>query len=642
MPDEAQTRIQLIDHQLARAGWGPGSRSVFEEFIIRDDSYLHDSVPGIHLPNEFADYVLPDRLRNPLALVEAKRTSRSPLEGERQAADYADRIKAKYGIEPLIFLTNGNEIWFWRRSLYPPRKVSGFFTLDDLERLAFQDRHRQPLQSANVITSIVDRDFQIHAVRTVAERMMASRRKFLLVMATGTGKTRTAIALVELLLRCKWIQRVLFLADRRELVKQALDAFKEHLPDVPRARIEGGALEAGARIFGATYPSMMAAYPTLSPGHFDLIIADESHRSIYQRYKSIFDHFDALQLGLTATPTDFIDHNTFELFECPEGLPTFYYGYDEAVRDRVLVPYRILSSRTEFQVDGLKPGELPPEQAQTVAAQGIDPGELSFEGTELEGRVTNTGTNDAIVREFMERSIKDALGTLPAKSIIFAVSHAHALRLYESFNRLHPDHQQRGLARIIDSHMERAEKTLDDFKHRDFPRVAISVDMLDTGIDVPAIRNLVFAKPVFSYVKFWQMIGRGTRRWRDPLSGQDKEDFLIIDHWANFEYFQVNREGRDPVGATEPLPARLFRLRLEKLPAQLEFLQVGPGQARFQVSQLREEVFRGAFQEQARSADGKAQPQSVTWSGTLLRFHVASAWNLWPSMNSKLISAWAW
>jgi len=337
------------------------------------------------------------------------------------------------------------------------------------------------------------------------------------------------------------------------------------MPDSPRCWIEGGAIDKSARIHFATYPGMMGIYQRLSPGYYDLIIADESHRSIYNRYKVILDHFDALQLGLTATPTEFIDHNTFQLFNCESDTPTFHYSYEEAVRDRYLVPYRpVHVARTEFQIEGLKPGDLPEEVRQQVAAQGMDPEQFSFEGSDLERRVSNTGTNDAIVREFMEHSIKDASGTLPAKTIIFAVSHRHALELEKSFNRLFPDLQRRGMARVIDSQMERAEQTLDDFKNKDQPRVAISVDMLDTGIDVPPIRNLVFAKPVFSKVKFWQMLGRGTRPWKDPLSGQDKADFLVIDHWDNFGYFQVNKDGREG-SISVPLPTRLFRLRLEKL-----------------------------------------------------------------------------
>jgi type I restriction enzyme R subunit len=561
---ESVTRAQRVDRQLAKAGWTRASRRVVDEFFLSGDRAVRAD-DGAAVKDAFIDnaLVLPDG--RPIAIVEVKRNLREALEGECQSAGYADRVKLKYGIDPFIFLTNGDEIWFWHRSLYPPRLVSGFFTQDDLERLAFIDRFHEPPSLAEVNSRIVDRAFQIEGVKTVAERIELGYRRFLLVLATGTGKTRVAIALVDLLRRQKWTQRVLFLADRRELVKQAIGAFKEHLPDAPCCWIEGGIIDPDATIHAATYPGMMGLFRQLSPGYYDLIICDESHRSVYHRYKAILDHFDAIHLGLTATPTDFIDRNTFELFDCENGLPTLSYSYDEAVRDRHLVPYRpVHIARTGFQLAGMKPGELPAEVREQVQAQGADPDDFSFEGTDLERKVSNTGTNDSIVREFMEHCIKDAVGTVPAKSIIFAVSHRHALELFKSFNRVYPHLQRRGLAKVIDSHMERAEKTLDDFKYKDFPRVAISVDMLDTGIDVPAIRNLVFAKPIFSKVKFWQMIGRGTRKWTDPVSGQEKGDFLIIDHWDSFAYFQVNKDGR--VGSvTEPLPTRLFRLRLEKL-----------------------------------------------------------------------------
>ena len=565
MSNERQTRQEKIDLQLGRAGWAIGSRCLLQEYLV--DSSVVVKVPDTpyRSTKEFADYALLDRLGRVLAIVEAKRSSRHPLEGERQAADYADAILAKTGTDPFIFLANGDEIWFWHRGMGPPRKVSGFFTEEDLLRLAHLEKFGKPLTGAMPLASIIDRAYQIEADKTIAERIEAGQRDFLMVLATGTGKTRVAVALVELLQRQERIQRVLFLADRRELVKQALGAFKEHLPGAPRSWIEGGTIDKDAQIHLATYPGMMSLYQKLSPGYYDLIIADESHRSIYSRYKAILDHFDAIRLGLTATPTDFIDHNTFKLFGCEGDSPTYYYGYEEAKRDKYLVPYRpVHVARTTFQIEGLKPGELPDEVKQQVKEQGIDPDQFSFEGSELERKVTNSGTNDAIVREFMDHSIKDATGTLPGKSIIFAVSHKHALEIYKSFNRLYPDLQRRGLAKVIDSQMERAEKTLDDFKNKDFPRVAISVDMLDTGIDVPSLRNLVFAKPVFSKVKFWQMLGRGTRTWTDPLSGEKKADFLVIDHWDNFDYFQVNKDGRTG-SVSEPLPSRLFRLRLEKL-----------------------------------------------------------------------------
>lgn len=564
---ESETRQRLIDQQLARAGWDVNNpHQVVQELALhypgRADSRV--AAPETGYGTEFADYGLLDATGLPLAVVEAKRDSRDALAGKRQAEDYARRIVETTGRQPFIFLANGLETWFWDWEYAPPRRVQGFFTRYDLESLAFQRQYRQALSSMAPKRSIVDRPYQIEAVKRVTEALEQGRRQFLLVMATGTGKTRTVIALVDLLMRAKWIQRVLFLADRRELVRQALGDFKEHMPDQTRARIEGGEVDDTARIHVATYPGMMQVYQKQSPGYYDLMIADESHRSIYIRYKALFDHFDALSLGLTATPTDQIDHNTFALFECPDGLPTFNYAYEAAVDEQYLAQYRVLDTQTTFQVEGIKAGQLPPEIQRQLEEQDIELGEIDFEGTDLERRVTNVGTTNVMVQEIMQKCRRDASGTLPAKTILFAMSHAHAVRLWESFNRRYPDLQRRGMAEIIDSHMERADQLLDDFERKSMPRIAISVDMLDTGIDVPAIQNLVLAKPVFSQVKFWQMIGRGTRRWLDPETGKEKTDFLIIDCWNNFSYFNMNPEG-EVASPTEPLPVRLFRLRLEKL-----------------------------------------------------------------------------
>lgn len=303
---ESTTRQEIIDQQLARAGWGLSSRSMIEEYLVRvserEEDYAHQ--------RGYADYALLGRDGRPIAIVEAKRSGRDAIAGKRQAAEYADELKKQFGYDPYIFLANGKQILFWDRENYLPREVSGFLTLDDLERLSHQRRYALPLHSVEIRNDIIDRGYQAEAVRRVTEAIEQARRKFLLVMATGTGKTRTTIALIDLLLRAKRVQRVLFLADRRELVRQAMSAFKHHVPNESLARIEGGDTS-GARIQFATYPSMMQVYSKLSSGYYDLIIADESHRTIYRRYKAIFDHFDALQLGLTATPTDFIDHNTF-------------------------------------------------------------------------------------------------------------------------------------------------------------------------------------------------------------------------------------------------------------------------------------------------------------------------------------------
>lgn len=554
--NETQTRAQLIDSQLAHAGWSQSRWTLVEEFLLRTAETV-----GSYGNEQFADYVLLGSDSKPIAVVEAKRSSRDELAGKRQAADYADAIKAKFGTDPFIFLTNGKEIQFWDRGRYAPRKISGFYTRDDLERLRHQRQFAQSLGGVTISAVIAGRDYQNEAIRRVTEGVDAAKRKFLLVMATGTGKTRTTIALVDTLLRSKRIQRVLFLADRRELVRQAMSEFKSHLPNESLARIESGETS-GARIQFSTYPSMMQVYSRLSVGYYDLIVADESHRSIYQRYKAVFEHFDAIQLGLTATPTDYIDHNTFELFDCGDGAPSYYYSYEQAIADQNLVSYRVLDAQTNFQLQGIQGDALPEPLKQMARDQGVELDELNFDGSDIEKGVINQGTNDAMVREFMDKSRKDLRG-LPHKSIIFAVSHAHAKRLYEGFTRLYPELQRQGMAEIIDSHMERADATLDDFKYRTMPRVAISVDMLDTGVDVPAIQNLVFAKPVFSKVKFWQMIGRGTRQHTDKATGEIKKDFLIIDHWKNFAYFKLKPDG-EVDHPSEPLPVRLFRLQLEK------------------------------------------------------------------------------
>ncbi|MEO5331702.1 MAG: DEAD/DEAH box helicase family protein [Magnetococcus sp. YQC-5] len=564
--DETTTRSQLIDRDLAHSGWSALRCTLLEEVLLQTGEPDDE-----HSGRGFSDYVLLGRDGKPLAVVEAKRTSRDAIAGKRQAAEYADAIRLKFGIEPFIFLANGLEIQFWDRDSYPPRRVAAFHTRDDLERLQHQRHYAQPLGKVDIDVRIAGRDYQIEAIRRLTESVEAAKRRFLLVMATGTGKTRTTIALVDLLLRTKRVQRVLFLADRRELVRQAMTEFRIHLSQESIARIESGEAS-NARIQFATYPSMMQVFERLSVGYYDLVIADESHRSIYLRYKAIFDYFDTLLLGLTATPTDFIDHNTFELFDCDDGIPTYLYSYEQAVDDKNLVNYRVLEAQTQFQIKGIQGCTLPEALQQMARDQGIDPEELDFDGTDIEKTVTNQGTNDAMVREFMTRCRKD-VGGLPHKTIIFSIGHAHAKRLYESFNRLYPELQRKGFAEIIDSHMERADASLDDFKFKTMPRVAISVDMLDSGVDVPAIQNLVFAKPVFSRVKFWQMIGRGTRLHNDPTTGESKCDFLIIDHWRNFAYFRLNPEG-EVDRPNEPLPVRLFRLRLERW--QLEVAQQRP------------------------------------------------------------------
>ena len=468
---------------------------------------------------------------------------------------------------------------------YPPARVAGFPTPDDLDWLA-QRRETQGALSVELVnTAIAGRDYQIEAVRTLLEAIEARRRKFLMAMATGTGKTRVAVALAEALMRAHWVKRVLFLVDRVALQEQALGAFKEHLPASPRWPEQGEkAFDRNRRIYVTTYPTMLNLIQAgttpatwISPFFFDLIVADESHRSIYNIYQQVVRYFHGLTLGLTATPRDHVDHDTFALFDCASHDPTFAYSFEEAVEHDppYLCDFEVLKVRSKFQIEGIKGPELGEPEREQLALEGFDPDAIDFEGTDLELKVTNSGTNALIVREFMEEAINDPSGTLPGKSIIFACTVKHARRLQDLFDQLYPEHRGR-LARVIvsdDSRVYGKGGLLDQFKTRDMPRVAISVDMLDTGVDIREVVNLVFAKPVYSYVKFWQMIGRGTRvletdpALRNPWC-PEKDTFLIIDCWGNFEYFEMTPRGREP-GELVPMPVRLFRARLDKLEVAL-------------------------------------------------------------------------
>jgi type I restriction enzyme R subunit len=555
---ERDARNTLIDEQLRVAGWDVHDpRSVRLEAPVRLG--VDDGADG------FIDYVLLDRAGAPLAVIEAKRPRRDPLEGRRQAAEYADAIQAAHGREPLIFLANGEQTWIWERHLGPPRRIGRFLSRDDLETRLFQRDNALPLGDIVISDDIVDRPYQQEAVRSVLEELDAGRRRFLLVLATGTGKTRIAMAVVDALMRASRVRRALFLVDRRALAEQALDAAKQTLPSISRGRLEAGRVDMAARFVVATYPAMLQARDEFSPGHFDLLVCDESHRSIYNRYKSILDYFDCPQMGLTATPVDFIDRDTFSLFERPEGRPTFELGFDEAVRDGYVRPFEVYAARTRFQLSGIKAGELPGEIRQQLEREGATADELDFEGSDLERRVTNAGTDEAVVREFMEVCERDPTGTLPGKTIFFAMSHRHAMNLLRAFEQLYPAHKG-VLAEVIDSHMERAERSLKAFKTESMPRVAISVDMLDTGVDVPEVVNLVFAKPVFSRAKFWQMIGRGSRRLPAKTRPwcREKDRFLILDLWGNFDFFEMTPQGRTP-SSGEALPVRRFRAQLDLL-----------------------------------------------------------------------------
>lgn len=576
---EANTRSTLIDQQLAQSGWNvKDPLQVVEEFDILLGFPVGVAEPRLpYKGHQFSDYVLLGKDHKPLAVIEAKKTTRDAAIGREQAKQYCYNIQNQLGGElPFCFYTNGLEIHFWDLGNYPPRKVVGFPTRDDLERFAYIRRNRKPLTQEFINTSIAGRDYQLRAIRAVLEGIEQQKRDFLLVMATGTGKTRTCIAMADALMRAGHAEKILFLVDRIALREQALTAFKEHMPNEPRWPNDGEKLFArDRRIYVATYPTMLNIIrdksPSLSPHFFDFIVVDESHRSIYNTYGEVLDYFKTITLGLTATPTDIIDHNTFQLFHCEDGLPTFAYTFEEAVNNvpPYLCNFQVMKIQTKFQMEGISKRTISLDDQKKLILQGKEVEEINFEGSQLEKQVINKGTNTLIVREFMEESIKDANGVLPGKTIFFCATKAHARRMEEIFDKLYPQHKGE-LAKVLVSDDPRVYGKgglLDQFTNNDMPRVAISVDMLDTGIDVPEIVNLVFAKPVYSYTKFWQMVGRGTRLLEASKPKPwctDKDVFLILDCWDNFEYFKLNPKGKE-LKPQLPLPVRLLGLRLDKI-----------------------------------------------------------------------------
>ena len=564
--NETETRKNRIDVELGRVGW---------DVSDKDQVGLEVEVDGQPTPTGkgFADYVLWGDDGKPLAVIEAKKMAKDVNAGKTQARLYADALERKFGQRPLIFYSNGRETWLWDdvptlilEHGASPRKVYGFYSKDSLEYHIFQRANKSQLGLIKPKAEIADRLYQTEAIRAVADRFADGQRKALIVQATGTGKTRVAISITELLSRAKWIKRVLFLCDRRELLKQADNAFKNFLPTETRTFVNAKtAQDRKKRIYLATYPAMIKQFENFDVGFFDLIIADESHRSIYNKYRDLFRYFDAYQLGLTATPRGIISHDTYRLFDCADGNPTAHYGLKEAIEHVPphLVSFKVVKHTTRFLRDGIKWNTMTAKQKQQFEAQVESAEETNFESTDIGKNVFTKDTDRRIIRNLMEDGIRDASGSLPGKTIIFARNHNHAVHLVETFDELYPKYGGK-FCHVIDNHEARASQLIDDFKDpKNELRIAVSVDMLDTGIDVPEIVNLVFAKPVKSYVKFWQMIGRGTRLSENLYGiGEDKKEFLIFDHFGNFEYFDENpTESEKP--ATKPFMQRLFEARVE-------------------------------------------------------------------------------
>lgn len=562
--NEAQTRDAFIDLLLHEAGW-------------QLDQPRDVEFPVTGMPNNtgegFVDYVLWGDDGKPLGLVEAKRTRRDAREGQRQAELYADALERETGQRPVIFYTNGYEHWIWDDRRYPPRAIQGFLKKDELE-LAIQRRSTQkPLAQENINQKIVERYYQTRAIRRVAESFEKDNlRKALLVMATGSGKTRTVIALSDLLMRANWAKRILFLADRVALVNQAAGAFKTFLPQASPVNLVTDK-SAHGRVYVSTYPTMMGlidemkgASRRFGPGHFDLIVIDEAHRSVYRKYKAIFDYFDSLLVGLTATPKDEVDRDTYSLFDLERGIPTDAYGLDEAVQDGFLVPPKAVSVPLKFQREGIKYDDLSEdEKEEWDAIEWDEDGTVPdyVDAAAVNKWLFNQDTVDKVLEHVMTHGLKVADGDRLGKTIIFAKNHDHAQFIAERFDANYP-HLKGQFARVIDFKTEYAQSLIDDFSTMNkAPHIAISVDMLDTGIDVPEVVNLVFFKIVRSKTKFWQMIGRGTRLCPNLFGiGAHKEHFCVFDFCQNFEFFNQNPDITEgAVGGS--LSERLFVARVE-------------------------------------------------------------------------------
>jgi len=561
---EDNTRKWLIDRDLRMAGWVVPDGSGSNEFVGQEVQVAGQATPsGIG----YCDYVLWDDNGKPLAVIEAKKTLIDARVGQEQAKQYADALEKEHNQRPMIFYTNGHDIWVWDDAAgYPPRAIYGFYSKDTLQyRVGFQRREKLDLiKDIRPDPVIAGRMYQIESITRVAERFNQRHRRALIVQATGTGKTRVAISLAKLLIEARWVKRVLFLCDRKELRKQAKNAFNDFISEPIYVIGQSNTIDKlDARIYIGIYQGLINDYESFDVGFFDLIIADESHRSIYNLYGDLFKYFDALQIGLTATPVEMVSRSTCQLFGCDYKLPTANYPLEQAIADHNLVPFRVVAHTTKFLREGIKAAHLSDEQIAQLEDQGIDPNDLDFDAKEIDDAVTNKDTSRVILRNLMENGIRDADGQLPGKTIIFARNIDHARMLAELFDDMYPQFAGK-FCRVIHSKEPRAEELIDLFKVPNGElHIAVSVDMLDTGIDVPEVVNLVFAKPVKSKVKFWQMIGRGTRLCKNLFgTGQDKNEFLIFDHWANFDFHDLNVKEVEPQ-VPKPLTQRRYEARLE-------------------------------------------------------------------------------
>ena len=576
LASEAVTRRYLIDYMLMEAGW-----EILEEKgkVQGGKACIEVEVDGMPTASGkgYADYVLFSRGGKPLAVIEAKATSHAVTEGRHQAMLYADCLEKRYGVRPVIYYTNGFTTKVIDGMGYPDRDVISFHAMDDLERL-IQKRGRAEIKDVTIKEEITDRPYQQTAIKRIVEWFNAKHRRGLLVLATGTGKTRVSISLCDILMRNDWVKNVLFLADRTALVGQAHKNYEALLPSVSMSVLsEEKAPDMQARILFSTYQTMINYLDredkAFSVGRFDLIIIDEAHRSVFGRYGAIFSYFDSLLIGLTATPRDEIDRNTYDLLQLDNGMPNYSCDIDEAVRDGYLCPYKTLQYHSKIMERGAKWDEMSKEDREEAerlmdyekSLAGLGPDDEYHRDIlpqEIFKYLFNIDTIDKVLMELMEKGLKVKSGEEIGKTIIFAMNHSHAELIVERFRTLYPE-KEPDYCQLIDNYVNKAGELIRKFEQIDnYPQIAVSVDMLDTGVDVPSVLNLVFFKCVRSKIKFMQMIGRGTRLCPKVFGDTDKKEFYIFDWCGNFEYFSVNSDGANPV-AVKSLTERLFALRLD-------------------------------------------------------------------------------
>lgn len=579
---EWKTRKRYIDADLKYAGY------IFDQVAKRN--CIEVEYPVIGMPNDsgkgYVDYVIWGDTGKIIAVIEAKKTSEDVKKGKNQGEIYADCIQNMQGFRPIIFYTNGFETYLWDDTITIPRLVSGIFQRRDLDKMIERRYIRKPINSVQIDMNITNRPYQLRAVTKCCEAYANGDRNCLLIMATGTGKTRTAASVVDVLTRADHITNVLFLADRKELVRQAKEAFGKYIPNTNSCNLLIEKENRGANFVFSTYPTILYAIDKekntdgtrfFSPGHFDLIIVDEAHRSIFNKYAAIFEYFDACKLGLTATPKKTVHQSTYDFFKMKNNMPTDVYEYDEAVnKDHVLVPFYGIETSTHISDEGLNPEEMTPEEWEYFQNEFSEEGEPAdrVPPEKINKYVMNESTVDMMISDLMKNGIKYKSGNHVGKTIIFAQSKKHAQFIVERFDAMYKNEYKGKFCKLVVCDEPYAEKNLADFKKPDsMPFIAVTVDMLETGVDVPEIVNLVFAKKVYSRIKFDQMMGRGTRLCEDLFGpGENKKEFYVFDYMRNFHYFREHPKGKDVGLTVSPVSARFIRkVKIIKLLQNAEY-----------------------------------------------------------------------